>query len=207
MKNLLENTKMLGAIVSNIENCERSFQDKGLESLSVSLNKNETNEVIVDIVGSFDVDKVLEKIQEDIILYGGDKFLPHGEDKFFFIFEQMKEVRKTFNYVIESFQVSFNSDKEGRLIMDVVCSLNASKFRKKGNEVLSFKRKKLTSLDYEKISREVEKSYEKIRKETSEHLKKCEEEMKKERDLDSKKYKAFSEDLFNEIFGDKGDLK
>lgn len=59
MKNLLENTKMLGAIVSNIENCERSFQDKGLESLSVSLNKNETNEVIVDIVGSFDVDKVL----------------------------------------------------------------------------------------------------------------------------------------------------
>lgn len=207
MKNLLENTKMLGAIVSNIENCERSFQDKGLESLSVSLNKNETNEVIVDIVGSFDVDKVLEKIQEDIILYGGDKFLPHGEDKFSFIFEQMKEVRKTFNYMIESFQVSFNSDKEGRLIMDVVCSLNASKFRKKGNEVLSFKRKKLTSLDYEKISREVEKSCEKIRKETSEHLKKCEEEMKKERDFDSKKYKAFSEDLFNEIFGDKGDLK
>lgn len=172
MKNLLENTKMLGAIVSNIENCERSFQDKGLESLSVSLNKNETNEVIVDIVGSFYVDKVLEKIQEDIILYGGDKFLPHGEDKFSFIFEQMKEVRKTFNYMIESFQVSFNSDKEGRLIMDVVCSLNASKFRKKGNEVLSFKRKKLTSLDYEKISREVEKSCEKIRKETSEHLKK-----------------------------------
>lgn len=67
--------------------------------------------------------------------------------------------------------------------------------------------KKLTSLDYEKISREVEKSCEKIRKETSEHLKKCEEEMKKEMDLDSKKYKAFSEDLFNEIFGDKGDLK
>lgn len=119
----------------------------------------------------------------------------------------MKEVRKTFNYMIESFQVSFNSDKEGRLIMDVVCSLNASKFRKKGNEVLSFKRKKSISLDYKKISREVEKSCEKIRKETSEHLKKCEEEMKKERDLDSKKYKAFSEDLFNEIFGDKGDLK
>jgi hypothetical protein len=217
MKNLLENARVLSAVVGNIENCERSFQDKGLESLSVSLNKNETNEVIVDIVGSFDVDKVLEKIQEDIILYGGDKFLPHGEDKFSFIFEQMKEVRKTFNYMIESFQVSFNSDKEGRLIMDVVCSLNASKFRKKGNEVLSFKRKKLTSLDYEKISREVEKSCEKISKETSEHLKKCEkemkkekkceEEMKKERDLDSKKYKAFSEDLFNEIFGDKGDLK
>ena len=207
MKNLLENTKMLGAIVSNIENCERSFQDKGLESLSVSLNKNETNEVIVDIVGSFDVDKVLEKIKEDIILYGEDKFLPHGEDKFSFIFEQMKEVRKTFDYMIESFQVSFNSDTEGRLIMDIVCSLNASKFLKKGNEVLSFKRKKLTFLDYEKISREVEKSCEKIRKETSEQLKKCEEEMKKERDLDSKKYKAFSEDLFNEIFGYKGDLK
>lgn len=207
MKNLLENTKMLGAIVSNIENCERSFQDKGLESLSISLNKNEKDEVIIDIVGSFDVDKVLEKIQEDIILYGEDKFLPHGEDKFSFIFEQMKEVRKTFDYMIESFQVSFNSDTEGRLIMDIVCSLNASKFRKKGNEVLSFKRKKLTSLDYEKISREVEKSCEKIRKETSENLKKCEEEMKKERDLDSKKYKAFSEDLFNEIFGDKGDLK
>lgn len=207
MKNLLENTKMLGAIVSNIENCERSFQDKGLESLSISLNKNEKDEVIVDIVGSFDVDKVLEKIQEDVILYGGDKFLPHGDDKFSFILNQMKEVRKTFDYMIESFQVSFNSDKEGRLIMDVVCSLNASKFRKKGNEVLSFKRKKLTSLDYEKISREVEKSCEKIRKETSEHLKKCEEEMKKERDLDSKKYKSLSEDLFNEIFGDKGDLK
>lgn len=207
MKNLLENTKMLGAIISNIENCERSFQDKGLESLSFSLNKNEKDEVIVDIVGSFDVDKVLEKIQEDIILYGGDKFLPHGDDKFTFIFNQMKEVRKTFDYMIESFQISMNSDKEGRLIMDVVCSLNVSKFRKKGNEVLSFKRKKLTSLDYKKISREVEKSCEKISKETSEHLKKCEEEMKKERDLDSKKYKAFSEDLFNEIFGDKGDLK
>lgn len=207
MKKLLENTKMLGAIVSNIENCERSFQDKGLESLSVSLNKNEKDEVIVGIVGSFDVDKVLEKIQEDVILYGGDKFLPHGDDKFSFILNQMKEVRKTFDYMIESFQISMNSDKEGKLIMDIVCSINASKLRKKGNEVLSFKRKKLTSLDYEKISREVEKSCEKIRKETSEHLKKCEEEMKKERDLDSKKYKAFSEDLFNEIFGDKGDLK
>lgn len=137
MKNLLENTKMLGAIVSNIENCERSFQTKGLESLSCSLNKNEKDEVIVDIVGSFDVDKVLDKIQEDIILYGGDKFLPNGDDKFTFIFNQMKEVRKTFDYMIESFQVSFNSDKEGKLIMDIVCSINASKLRKKGNEVLS----------------------------------------------------------------------
>jgi len=198
MKNLLENTKMLGAIVSNIENCERSFQDKGLESLSVSLNKNETNEVIVDIVGSFDVDKVLEKIQEDIILYGGDKFLPHGEDKFSFIFEQMKEVRKTFNYMIESFQVSFNSDKEGRLIMDVVCSLNASKFRKKGNEVLSFKRKKLTSLDYEKISREVEKDSEEILKKTSCGIKELQEEIKN---------KYSDDDFFKEIFGDKEDLK
>lgn len=199
MKNLLENTKMLGAIVSNIENCERSFQDKGLESLSVSLNKNETNEVIVDIVGSFDVDKVLEKIQEDIILYGGDKFLPHGEDKFSFIFEQMKEVRKTFNYMIESFQVSFNSDKEGRLIMDVVCSLNASKFRKKGNEVLSFKRKKLTSLDYEKISKEVDKASEEILKKTSSSLKELEEEIKR---------KHSDDDFFKKFFGeDKGDLK
>lgn len=193
---------MLSAIVSNIENCERSFQDKGLESLSVSLNKNETNEVIVDIVGSFDVDKVLEKIQEDIILYGGDNFLPHGEDKFSFILEQMKEVRKTFDYMIESFQVSFNSDKEGRLIMDIVCSLNSSKFRKKGNEVLSFKRKKLTSLDYEKISKEVDKACKKTIKQTSESLKRFSEERKKEEE-----YKAFSEDLLNKLFGNKGDLK
>lgn len=154
----LENAKTLGAIVSTIENTERSFQEKGLESLSFSLNKNEKDEVIVDIVGSFDVDKVLEKIQEDVILYGGDKFLPHGDDKFSFILNQMKEARKTFDYMIESFQISMNSDKEGRLIMDVVCSLNVSKFRKKGNEVLSFKRKKLTSLDYEKISKEVDKA-------------------------------------------------
>lgn len=147
----LENTKTLSAIVNTIENTERSFQEKGLESLSFSLNKNEKDEVIVDIVGSFDVDKVLEKIQEDLILYGEDKFLPNGEKKFSFILEQMKEVRKTFDYMIESFQVSFNSDKEGRLIIDIVCSLNSSKFRKKGNKVLSFKRKKLTSLDYEKI--------------------------------------------------------
>lgn len=201
MKNLFENTKMLGAIVSNIENCERSFQTKGLESLSVSLNKNEKDEVIVDIVGSFDVDKVLEKIQEDVILYGGDKFLPHGDDKFSFILNQMKEVRKTFDYMIESFQISMNSDKEGRLIMDIVCSLNASKFRKKGDEVLSFKRKKLTSLDYEKISREVDKACKKTIKQTSENLKRFSEERKKEEE-----YKAFSEDLLNKLFGDKGDL-
>ena len=199
---LLENVKTLSAIVNTIENTERSFQDKGLESLSISLNKNEKDEVIVDIVGSFDVDKVLEKIQEDIILYGGDKFLPHGDDKFTFIFNQMKEVRKTFDYMIESFQVSFNSDTEGGLIMDIVCSLNASNFRKKGDEVLSFKRKKLTSLDYKKISREVDKACEKTRKKTSENLKRFSEERKKKEE-----YKAFSEDLFNKLFGDKGDLK
>ena len=198
MKNLLENAKMLGAIVSNIENCERSFQAKGLESLSCSLNKNEKDEVIVDIVGSFDVDKVLEKIQEDVILYGGDKFLPHGDDKFSFILNQMKEARKTFDYMIESFQISMNSDKEGRLIMDVVCSLNVSKFRNKGNEVLSFKRKKLTSLDYEKISREVDEASEEILKKTSCGLKELQEEIKK---------KYSDDDFFKEIFGDKEDLK
>lgn len=198
MKNLLENTKMLGAIVSNIENCERSFQTKGLESLSCSLNKNEKDEVIVDIVGSFDVDKVLEKIQEDVILYGGDKFLPHGDDKFSFIFNQMKEVRKTFDYMIESFQVSFNSDTEGRLIMDIVCSLNASKFRKKGNEVISFERKKHTSLDYEELSKEIDKACEEICKQNSEQLKTCEEEIKK---------KYSDDDFFKKFFGDKGDLK
>lgn len=199
----LENAKTLGAIVSTIENTERSFQEKGLESLSFSLNKNEKDEVIVDIVGSFDVDKVLEKIQEDLILYGEDKFLPHGEKKFSFILEQMKEIRKTFDYMIESFQTSFNSDKEGKLIMDIVCSLNASKFRKKGDEVLSFKRKKLTSLDYEKISREVDKACKKTIKQTSENLKRFSEERKNEEE-----YKAFSEDLLNKLFGeDKGDLK
>ena len=199
MKNLLENTKMLGAIVSNIENCERSFQTKGLESLSFSLNKNEKDEIIVDIVGSFDIDKVLDKIQEDIILYGGDKFLPNGDDKFTFIFNQMKEVRKTFDYMIESFQVSFNSDKEGKLIMDIVCSINASKLRKKGNEVLSSKRKEVvTDLDYEKISREVDKASEEILKKTSCGIKELQEEIKK---------KYSDDDFFKEIFGDKGDLK
>lgn len=198
MKNLLENTKMLGAIVSNIENCERSFQDKGLESLSFSLNKNEKNEVIVDIVGSFDVDKILEKIQEDIILYGEDKFLPRGDNKISFILNQMKEIRKTFDYMIESFQVSFNSDKEGKLVMDIACSLNASKFKKKGKEVLSSKRKESsTALDYEKISKEVDKASEEILKKTSSSLKELKEEIKK---------KHSDEDLFKEFFGDKGDL-
>lgn len=125
-------------------------------------------------------------IQKDITLYGGDKFLPRGEDKFSFIFEQMKEIRKTFDYMIESFQVSFNSDKEGKLIIDIVCSINASKLRKKGNEVLSSKRKEVvTDLDYEKISREVDKASEEILKKTSCGIK----------------------ELQEEIFGDKGDLK
>lgn len=202
MKSLLENEKMLVAIVANVENFERSFKDKGLEGMSCSLGKNEKGEIIIDIEGSFDVDKLLVNIREDLILYGEDKFLPKGDKKLSFILEQMKEVRKTFDYMIESFQVSFNSDTEGRLIMDIVCSLNASKFRKKGDEVLSFKRKKLTSLDYEKISREVDKACEKTRKKTSENLKRFSEERKNEEE-----YKAFSEDLFNKLFGDKGDLK
>ena len=193
------NTKMLAAIVDNIESCYRSFQTKGLESLSCSLNKNEKDEVIVDIEASYDVDKVLEKIQEDVILYGGDKFLPHGDDKFSFILNQMKEARKTFDYMIESFQISMNSDKEGRLIMDVVCSLNVSKFRKKGNKVLSSKRKEVvTDLDYEKISREVDEASEEILKKTSCSLKELEEEIKR---------KHSDEDLFKKFFGDKVDLK
>lgn len=195
----LENAKMLAAIVANIESCERSFQTKGLESLSVSLNKNGKDEVIVDIVSSFDVDKVLLNIQEDINLYGEDKFLPHGDNKISFILNQMKEIRETFNYMIESFQVSFNSDKEGKLIMDIACSLNASKFRKKGNEVLSSKRKEVvTDLDYEKISREVDEASEEILKKTSCSLKELEEEIKR---------KHSDEDLFKKFFGDKVDLK
>lgn len=86
--------------------------------------------------------------------------------------------------------------------MDIVCSLNATKFRKKGDEVLSFKRKKLTSLDYEKISREVDKACKKTIKQTSENLKRFSEERKKEEE-----YKAFSEDLLNKFFGDNGGLK
>lgn len=189
---------MLAAIVANIESCERSFQTKGLESLSVSLNKNGKDEVIVDIVSSFDVDKVLLNIQEDINLYGEDKFLPHGDNKISFILNQMKEIRETFNYMIESFQVNFNFDKEGKLIMDIACSINASKLKKKGNEVLSSKRKEVvTDLDYEKISREVDEASEEILKKTSSSLKELEEEIKK---------KHSDEDLFKEFFGDKGDL-
>lgn len=216
----LENTKMLAAIVANIESCERSFQTKGLESLSVSLNKNEKDEVIVDIIGSFDVDKILLNIQEDIILYGEDKFLPHEDNKISFILNQMKEIRKTFDYMIESFQTSFNSDKEGKLVMDITCSINASKFRKKGNEVLSFERKKNTSLDYEELSKEVERTCEEIRKETSAQIDDWAKEM--EKDFGSIDPKTFSKkssksddttssddsplrDMYKDLFG--GDLK
>lgn len=163
------------------------------------MNKNDKDEVIVDIVGSFDVDKVLEKIQEDIILYGEDKFLPRGDNKFSFILNQMKEIRKTFDYLIESFQTSFNSDKDGKLVMDIACSLNASKFRKKGNKVLSSKRKEAADLDYEKISREADKASEEILKKTSSSLKELEEEIKR---------KHSDDDFFKKFFGeDKGDLK
>lgn len=221
MKTFLQNTKTLAAIVANIESAERSFKDKGLESMSCSLNKNEQDEIIIDIVGSFDIDKVLLNIQKDINLYGGDKFLPHGDDKFSFIFEQMKEIRKTFNYMIESFQVSFNSDKEGKLIMDIVCSLNASKFRKKGNEVLSEKKKE-ADLDYEEITKSVKKTCEEIRKETCAQIDDWAKEM--EKDFGSIDPKTFSKskstksdditssdgplrDLYRDLFGDKGDLK
>lgn len=218
----LENTKMFAAIVANIESCERSFQTKGLESLSFSLNKNEKDEVIVDIVSSFDVDKVLLNIQKDINLYGEDKFLPHGDNKISFILNQMKEIRETFNYMIESFQVSFNSDKEGKLIMDIVCSINASKFRKKGNEVLSEKRKE-ADLDYEEITKSVKKTCEEIRKETCAQIDYLAKEM--EKDFGSIDPKTFSKskstksddvtssdespltDLYRDLFGDKGDLK
>lgn len=222
MKNLLENARVLSTVVGDIESCERSFQDKGLESLSFSLNKNEKDEVIVDIILSFDVDKVLLNIQKDVNLYGGDKFLPHGDDKFSFIFDQMKEIRKTFDYMIESFQVSFNSDKEGKLIMDIACSLNASKFRKKGNEVLSEKRKE-ADLDYEEITKSVERTCEEIRKETCAQINDWAKEM--EKDFGSIDPKTFSKskstksddvtsfdespltDLYRDLFGDKGDLK
>lgn len=85
--------------------------------------------------------------------------------------------------------------------MKITCSLNVSKFKRKGKEVLSSKRKKSNSLDYKKISRELEKSCGETRKQTSGRLKRFSEEIKK-----GKEYKAFSEDLFNKLFGDKGEL-
>lgn len=197
MEKLFRNTSTLAAIVVKIENFEDTFKVKGLENMSCSFKRNEQKEVIVDIEASFDVDKVLVNIREDLILYGEDKFLPHGNKKFSFILEQMKEIRKTFDYMIESFTTSFSPEGE-KLIMKITCSLNVSKFKRKGKEVLSSKRKKSTSLDYEKISKEVDKASEEILKKTSCSLKELEEEIKRKRS---------DEDLFKKFFGDKGDLK
>lgn len=198
MEKLFRNTSTLAAIVAKIENFEDTFKIKGLENMSCSFKRNEQKEIIVDIEASFDVDKVLVNIREDLILYGEDKFLPHGDKKFSFILEQMKEIRKTFDYMIESFTTSFSPEGE-KLVMKITCSLNVSKFKRKGKEVLSSKRKKSsTSLDYEKISKEVDKASEEILKKTSCSLKELEEEIKR---------KDSDEDLFKKFFGDKGDLK
>ncbi len=198
MEKLFRNTSTLAAIVAKIENFEDTFKVKGLENMSCSFKRNEQKEVIVDIEASFDVDKVLVNIREDLILYGEDKFLPHGDKKFSFILEQMKEIRKTFDYMIESFATSFSPEGE-KLIMKIACSLNVSKFKRKGKEVLSSKRKKSsTSLDYEKISKEVDKASKEILKKTSCSLKELEEEIKR---------KHSDEDLFKKFFGDKVDLK
>lgn len=198
MEKLFRNTSTLAAIVAKIENFEDTFKVKGLENMSCSFKRNEQKEVIVDIEASFDVDKVLVNIREDLILYGEDKFLPNGDKKFSFILEQMKEIRKTFDYMIESFTTSFSPEGE-KLVMKITCSLNVSKFKRKGKEVLSSKRKKSsTSLDYEKISKEVDKASEEILKKTSCSLKELEEEIKR---------KHSDEDLFKKFFGDKGDLK
>lgn len=197
MEKLFRNTSTLAAIVAKIENFEDTFKVKGLENMSCSFKRNEQKEVIVNIEASFDVDKVLVNIREDLILYGEDKFLPHGDKKFSFILEQMKEIRKTFDYMIESFTTSFSPEGE-KLVMKITCSLNVSKFKRKGKEVLSSKRKKSNSLDYEKISREVDKAC----KKTSDSLKRFSEERRKEEE-----YKAFSEDLLNKLFGDNVDLK
>lgn len=198
MEKLFRNTSTLAAIVAKIENFEDTFKVKGLENMSCSFKRNEQKEIIVDIEASFDVDKVLVNIREDLILYGEDKFLPHGDKKFSFILEQMKEIRKTFDYMIESFTTSFSPEGE-KLVMKITCSLNVSKFKRKGKEVLSSKRKKSsTSLDYEKISKEVDKASEEILKKTSCSLKELEEEIKR---------KHSNEDLFKKFFGDKVDLK
>lgn len=197
MEKLFRNSSTLAAIVAKIENFEDTFKVKGLENMSCSFKRNEQKDVIVDIEASFDVDKVLVNIREDLILYGEDKFLPHGDKKFSFILEQMKEIRKTFDYMIESFTTSFSPEGE-KLIMKITCSLNANKFKKKGKEVLSSKRKEVTSLDYKEISKEVDKASEEILKKTSCSLKELEEEIK---------MKHSDEDFFKKFFGDKGDLK
>lgn len=141
MEKLFRNTSTLAAIVAKIENFEDTFKVKGLENMSCSFKRNEQKEVIVDIEASFDIDKVLVNIREDLIL-------SHGDKKFSFILEQMKEIRKTFDYMIESFTTSFSPEGE-KLVMKITCSLNVSKFKRKGKEVLSSKRKKSNSLDYE----------------------------------------------------------
>ena len=201
MEKLFKNYETLSAIINSLERFEDSFKVKGLENMSCSFKRNEQKDVIVDIEASFDVDKVLTNIREDLILYGEDKFLPSGDRKFSFILEQMKEIRKTFDYMIESFTTSFSPEGE-KLIMKITCSLNVSKFKRKGKEVLSSKRKKSISLDYEKISKDIDKACKKTIKQTSENLKRFSEERKKKEE-----YKAFSEDLLNKLFGDKGDLK
>lgn len=105
--------------------------------------------------------------------------------------------------------------------MDIVCSLNASKFRKKGNEVLSSKKKKeYADLDYDEITKSVEKTCEEIRKETCAQIDDWAKEM--EKDFGSIDPKTFSKsksddvtsfdespltDLYRDLFGDKGDLK
>lgn len=193
---LFENVKMLSAIVTNIDRFERTFKDKGLEGMSGSLGKNEKGEIIVNIEGSFDVDKLLVNIREDIILYEEDKFLTRGDNKIAFILEQMKEFREYFDYMIESLSSSFSTEGE-KLVMKIAYSINASKFKNKGNEVLSSKRKEVTDLDYEKISREADK--EEILKKTSCSLKELQEEIKR---------KHSDEDFFKKFFGeDKEDLK
>ena len=198
MKSLLENSKMLAGIISSIESQERSFKEKGFEGISVSLNKNDKDEIIVDVEASFDVDKLLVNIREDLILYGQDKFLPKGDKKLFFILDQMKEFRKAFDYMIESFSTNFLVEDE-KLVMKVACSLNMSKLKKKGNEVLSSKKKETNSLDYKEISKEVDKASEEILKKTSCSLKELQEEIKK---------KHSDDDFFKKFFGeDKGDLK
>lgn len=101
--------------------------------------------------------------------------------------------------------------------MDIACSLNASKFRKKGNEVLSEKKKE-ADLDYEEITKSVKKTCEEIRKETCAQIDDWAKEM--EKDFGSIDPKTFSKskstksdditssdgplrDMYKDLFGDK----
>lgn len=82
--------------------------------------------------------------------------------------------------------------------MDIACSLNVSKFKMKGKEVLSSKRKESVSLDYEEITKKTDKASEEILKQTSNSLKEFQEEIKR---------KHSDEDFFKKFFGeDMGDL-